>query len=67
MGFPPTQSLIVIKKVPVFKDVSVMYPRTYDMKKGKKLQKSPISSVENEPGRNAGLYFFLFWDIFFLP
>ncbi len=35
MGFSPTQSLIVIKKVPVFKDVSVMYPRTYDMKTAK--------------------------------
>ena len=35
--------------------------------KPQKLQKSPISSVKVEPGRNAGLYFFLFWDIFFLP
>jgi hypothetical protein len=46
-------------------DCDMLYLRTYDMKIAR-IAKIAHSSVKIEPGRNAGLYFFLIWDIFFL-
>ena len=57
MGFSPTQSLIVIKKVPVFKDVSVMYSRTYDMKKGKNCKNRPFHREKMSLAEMPGFIF----------